>query len=50
VRFAGRALAIEARADAAYHLAIDEDRQATLHFDEIMRRNKSDMAVVYGIF
>ena len=40
---------IEARADTAYHLAIDDDRQASLHFDEIMRRNKSDTAVIYGI-
>jgi hypothetical protein len=37
---------IEARADAPDHLAIDNDRKASLHLDEAVRRDRRDAAVI----
>jgi hypothetical protein len=37
---------IEARADAPDHLAIDDDRKASLHLDESVRRHSRDAAMI----
>src|SRR5271165_2630117 len=40
---------IEARADAADHLTIDDDRQASLHRDEVTCRDQCDTTVIDGV-
>jgi hypothetical protein len=39
---------IEAGAGSAYHLSIEDDWEASLHCDEIPRRDKCNTAVIYG--
>src|SRR5271168_4525069 len=40
---------IEARTDAADHLAIDDDGQTALHLDKVARAQQCDATVINGV-